>query len=127
MEDRCIPKDIFYGEHASGKRPTGHPPLLYKDIYIIMASWEWLAADCMRWRSTLNQHLKTGEKKPMSAAADKRARKKECSSSSRSVTTYRCDLCDRDCHSSIGLFSHKQSCFRETESSNNKNATHGQP
>ena len=30
-------------------------------------SWEDLAADRMRWRSTLNQHLKSGKEKLMNA------------------------------------------------------------
>ncbi|GCC32559.1 hypothetical protein chiPu_0011021 [Chiloscyllium punctatum] len=115
MEDGLIPKDILNGELASRKRPTGCPQLRYKEVCmrdvkaldIITESWERLAADHARWRRTLNQHLKTGEKKLMSAAADKPAPRKECSSSSRSTTTFRCDRCDRDCHSSIDLFSHK--------------------
>ncbi|KAL0985062.1 hypothetical protein UPYG_G00152410 [Umbra pygmaea] len=32
MKDGWIPKDIFYGELASGKRPQGRPQLRYKDI-----------------------------------------------------------------------------------------------
>ncbi|GCC27902.1 hypothetical protein chiPu_0006328 [Chiloscyllium punctatum] len=135
MEDDRIPKVILDGELAPGKRPIWHPQLHYKDLYmrdmkaldIITESWERLAADRTRWRSTLNHHLRRGEMNLMSAAADKRACRKECSYSSRSTTTYRCYLCDRDCHSSIDLFSHKRHCFREAESWNNEDATHGQP
>ena len=66
-----VPKDIFYGALASGRRTKGHPQLCYKDVYkrdmkaldINTESWEDLAADRMMWRSTLNQHLKTGEEK----------------------------------------------------------------
>ena len=73
-------------------------------------SWEGLAADRTEWRSALKQHLETGEEKLMAAAADKRARRKEGSSSIRPETTHRCDVCNRDCHSRIGLFSHKRRC-----------------
>ena len=72
--------------------------------------WEGLAADRTEWRSALKQHLETGEEKLMAAAADKLARRKEGSSSIRPKTTHRCDVCNKDCHSRIGLFSHKRRC-----------------
>ena len=31
MEEGRIPKDLFYGELVTGKRPTGRPQLWYKD------------------------------------------------------------------------------------------------
>ena len=41
------------------------------EIDSISMSWEGLAADrCTGWRSALKQHLKTGEDKLMTAAAD---------------------------------------------------------
>ena len=57
---------------------------------------EGLAADRTKWRSALKQHLKTGEEKPMAAAADKRARRKEGSSSIQPVTTHRCYVYNKD-------------------------------
>ena len=93
MEDGRIPKDILYGERALGRRTTD---LRYKDVCardmkavgIDTMSWEGLAADRRGWRSALKQHLKTGEDKLMTAAADKRARRKEGSSSIRPETTH---------------------------------------
>ena len=101
MEDGRIPKDILYGELALGRRTTGRPHLRYKDVCardmkavgIDSMSWEGLAADRTGWRSALNQHLKTGEDKLMTAAADKRARRKEGSSSIRPTTTHICVIC----------------------------------
>ena len=117
-EDGRIPKDILYGELALGRRTTGRPHLRYKDVCITdmkavdidTMSWEGLAADRTEWRNALKQHLETGEEKLMAAAADKRARRKEDSSSIRPETTHRCDICNKDCRSRIGLFSHKRRC-----------------
>ena len=119
MEDSRIPKDILYGELALGRRTTGRPHLWYKDVCvrdmkavdIDTMSWEGLAADRIKWRSALKQHLKTGEAKLMTAAADKRERRKEGSSSIRPETTHRCGICNKDCHSHIGQFSHKRRCY----------------
>ena len=118
MEDGRIPKDILYGELALGRRTTGRPHLRYKDVCvrdmtavdIDTMSWEGLAPDRTKWRSALKQHLKTGEYKLVAAAAEKQARIKEGSNSIRQETTHRCDVCNKDCHSHIGLFSHKRRC-----------------
>ena len=118
MEDGRIPKDILYGELALGRRTTGCPHMRHKDgcirdmkaVDIDTMSWEGLAADRTEWRSALKQHLETGEEKLMAAAADKRAGRKERSSSIRPETTHRCGVCNKDCHSRIGLFSHKRRC-----------------
>ena len=118
MEDGRIPKDILYSELASGKRNTGRPQLRFKDVCkrdmkaldIATESWEDLAADRTRWRSSLSSHLKSGEEKLMSVAADKRARRKARDNTTRPDTTFTCDVCDKDCHSRIGLYSHRRRC-----------------
>ena len=77
MEDGRIPKDILYCELALGRRTTGRPHRRYKDVCVRdmkavdTMSCEGLATDRTKWRSALNQHLKTGEEKLMAAAADK--------------------------------------------------------
>ena len=102
-----------------GVATTGRPHLRHKDVCardmkavgIDNMSWEGLSADRTGCRSALKQHLKTGEDKLMTAAADKRARRKEGSSSIRPETTHICVTCKKDCHSHIGLFSHKRRCY----------------
>ena len=92
-----MPKDILYGELASGRRSKGRPQLRYKDVCkrdmkaldINTESWEDLAADHMMWRSTLNQHLKKGEKKLTNAEVGKRTCRKECNNSNRPETTHK--------------------------------------
>ena len=120
-QDKVTNADVLSraGELALGRRTTGRPHLRYKDVCardmktvgIDTMSWEGLAADRTGWRSALKQHLKTGEAKLMTAAADKRARRKEGSSSIRPTTTHLCVICNKDCHSHIGLFSHKRRCY----------------
>ena len=129
MEDGRIPKDILYGELALGVRTTCRPHLGYKDVCIRdmkavdidTMSWEGLAADRTGWRSALKQHIKTVEDKLMTAAADKRACRKEGSSSIRPETTHRCGICNKDCHSHIGHFSHRRRCYNPARNYNIKN------
>ena len=119
MEDGRIPKDNLYGELALGRRTIGRPHLRYKDVCvrdmkavdIDTMSWEGLADVRTKWRSALKQQPNTGEDKLMTAAADKRARRKEGSSSIRPETTHGCVICDKDCHSHIVLFSRKRRCY----------------
>ncbi|KAJ8349711.1 hypothetical protein SKAU_G00248410 [Synaphobranchus kaupii] len=61
-----------------------------------------LYADHSRWRSTLTKQLKAGEESLLSAAKDKRARRKENCNSNSAESIHKCDLCGRDCHSRIG-------------------------
>ena len=118
MEDGRIPKDLLYGHLASGKRATGRPQLRCKAICkrgkqaiaIDTDTWEDLAADRSRWRCILTYYLKSGEKRLLSAAEEKLPRRKERRNSSNNTETHKCDLCDRDCYSRIGLFSHQRSC-----------------
>ena len=123
MEDGRIPKDILYGELAEGQRSIGRPQLRYMDVCkrdmkaldISVNSWEALAADRTSWRSTLHKQLQAGEEKLSVAAAEKRARRKE-STANRPESTHRCDLCERDCHSRIGLYNHKRRCSSRADS-----------
>ena len=57
----------------------------------------------MRWRSTLNQHLRSGEEKFVNVEVGKRAHRKERNSSNRQEATHKCNSCGRDCFSHIGL------------------------
>ena len=59
-----------------------------KAVDIDTMSWVCLVADTTKWTSALKQHLKTGEDKVMAAAANKRVRRKESSSSIRPETTH---------------------------------------
>ena len=103
-------KTFFCRELASERRTKGFSQLRYKHVYkrdmkalaINTESWEGLAADLMRQRSTLNQQLKSGEEKLMNKKVEKKARRKESKNSNRRETTHKCDLCYRDFFSHTG-------------------------
>ena len=122
MKDGQIPKDILYRELTSGQRSTGCLQLRYKDackrdmkaLNININSWEDLAANCTSWRSMLHKQLQSGEKK-LTAAAEKQACKKEMATN-RPDSMHRCNLCDQDCHSHIGLYSHRRCCSSRSDS-----------
>ena len=118
MPDGHIPKDFLYGELASGKRSTGRPQLRYRDLVqrdmktvdISTESWESLAANRSKWKGALTTHLKSREEKLPQAATERRARRKQSDSSDRPETLHTCDLCNRECRSRIGLYSHRRRC-----------------
>ena len=98
---------LLYEEWSHSKR---HP--LWHRHYVLGGRCSWTHKVA---QSAIKQHLKTGEDKLMTAAADKRAYRKEGSSTSiRPEITHRCVICNKDCHSHIGLFSHKQRCYNPT-------------
>lgn len=71
MEDGRIPKDLLYGELASGSRKRGRPLLRFKDVCrrdlkvfdIAPVSWETDAADRGLWRTALRRGAKRCEEK----------------------------------------------------------------
>ena len=66
MEDGCIPKDLLYGELASGTRSPGHPRLRYKDTCKRdmkcsardSQSWESLAESRDSWHAAVDSGTK---------------------------------------------------------------------
>ena len=106
MPDGCIPKDLLYRELACGKRPIGRPWLRYCDIVkrdmkavgINTESWENLAANQFKWRGAPTKQL-------TQAATERQDRRKQSDSLDRPETEPWCSLCNRDCHSCIGLYS----------------------
>ena len=80
-------------------------------------------SDRTRWRSNVNQYLKTGKENLFNAAEHKRIRRKERSNSSRPETTHRSDLCGRVCLSRVGVFSHRRRCFSQADSQNSLDAS----
>lgn len=119
MKDGRLPKDILYGELATGSRPTGRPSLRYKDVCkrdlkvggIVPACLESLAEDRSSWRATTRLAIKTAEEKREVQWADRRARRRERSDIlSPDDSVFTCVTCNKICRSRIGLYSHTRGC-----------------
>ena len=118
MEDGRIPKDLLYGELASGKRPTGRPQLHFKDVCkrdikvlgINTDTWEAVASDRSAWKHTVQDRLAQFEEDSTQRAKEKRRQRKEQPPADRGATAFTCAICGRDCHSRIGLHSHSRRC-----------------
>ena len=124
MDDGRIPKDLLFGELASGTRPTGHPAFRFKDVCkrdlkagnFDASNLETAALDRVSWRSTIRRVVAASEKGRIIRWQEKRARRKErtelVSTTAQAVGQQRfiCITCGRSCSSRIGLISHTTSC-----------------
>ena len=86
-----------------------------KVLNININSWEDLTTDCTSWRSMLHKQLQSGEKKLTAVTAEKQAHKKEMAAN-RPESMHRCNLCNWDCHSHIGHYSHRRYCSSHADS-----------
>ncbi|KAL8559123.1 hypothetical protein ACOMHN_046171 [Nucella lapillus] len=85
MQDGRLPKDILYGELATGSRPTGRPVLRYKDVCkrdlkdcgIVLADFEALTADCSSWHLATRSAIKTAELWREEKWEERRARRRQ--------------------------------------------------
>ena len=101
MPDHRIPKQLLYGELASGKRSVGGQRKRFKDslktslkaMNIDWESWESReshALDRPHWRHLVSTGSKTSEQSRLAAAMEKRAtRKARSASTSTAVTDYK--------------------------------------
>ena len=116
MQDGRIPKDVLYGELSTGKRALGRPKLRFKDVCkrdmkaldICPETWEEKADDRNCWRALLRDRLTSGEDKIHAAAETRRAQRK--ARKDLPASAHVCASCLKDCHSRIGLISHRRSC-----------------
>lgn len=122
MHDSRIPKDILYGELATGTRPTGRPALRLKDVLkrdlktggFNPSELEAAASDRIGWRVTTRTIIKEAEKRRDIRWGEKRARRKQrprpTSPTNRPRPAFTCSGCGKDCGSRIGLYSHTKRC-----------------
>ena len=134
MEDGRIPKDLLYGELASGKRNKGRPHLRFSDVCkrdmkacgIDANTWEGHAADRSKWKSLTRRCLAEGEQNIRTLLDEKRRSRKESQRRAHDdnvvpddVPVFTCQGCSRVCRSRIGLYSHSRRCSSNTSTGAN--------
>ena len=106
MRDGRLPKDILYGELATGSRPTGGPTLRYKDVLkrdlkaggIAPAGFEAMEADRSGGRHTTKSAIKTAEQKRVDKWEEKRAcrrQRAEIKAAPSDDNVFTCSNCNR--------------------------------
>ncbi|RJG15198.1 hypothetical protein D4A39_16670, partial [Alcanivorax profundi] len=128
MDDGRIPKDILYGELATGTRPTGRPALRYKDVCkrdlkscnINPADLETATSDRSSWRANVKTGVKQAEEKRDIQRKERKSRKQQRPRPTTAptivpTTDLTCSKCGRSCSSRIGLFSHSRRCCPTTK------------
>lgn len=106
------------GELASGKRPTGHPQLRFKDTYkldlkalnINTNTWQAVATD----RSTCSHQVQTGlqwfQCELMQQAEGKSLQRKAQPPVDRPASVFICPCYSRNCHFHIWCYSESRHC-----------------
>lgn len=122
MEDGRIPKDMLYGELATGTRPTGRPTLRFKDVCkrdmlscnINPAELETETSNRAHWRANIHTGIKQAENMRAMQYEERKSRKHQSNSIGAphlpTSTDHICSKCGKSCGSQIGLFSHNRRC-----------------
>ena len=118
MNDGRIPKDMLYGELATGHRSVGRPVLRYKDVCkrdlkaadIDLNYWEAFSSDRDDWRSSVKHCVKKCEERRRQHMEEKRMKRKQRKDQPRLASTFICPNCAKDCHAKIGLVAHRKRC-----------------
>ena len=121
MGDERIPKQLLYGELWEGERHRGGQRKRFKDTLkhnmkqcgISVDQWETVAGDRTKWRAGIKQGVELFEAKRLAAMGEKRATRKNRLQQQQAGTgggdpSSVCGVCQRDCHSRIGLVSHSR-------------------
>ena len=118
MEDGRIPKDLLFGELATGSRPRGRPHLRFKDLCKRdllecghkPAELQSHAADPTSWRGTINAGIKAASEQSRKKKEEKKASNKQKDAATTPSVAFTCTSCGRTCLSRIGLHSHQRRC-----------------
>lgn len=126
MDDGRIPKDVLYGELATGSRPTGRPALRYKDVgkRVLRASGvdpadlETASSDRINWRSTMKAGIAEAELGRETSSEERWFRRQQrihSAPSSTQASMFTCSTCSRSCLLKIKLYSHSRFCSSTTD------------
>ncbi|MEE8289810.1 MAG: reverse transcriptase family protein, partial [Nitrosomonadaceae bacterium] len=115
LDDKRIPKQLFFGELCGGKRRHGHPKLRFKDVLkdslkkvkIHFKLFENLSRDRVGWRSLIKKNTSSFEDERVSRQQLKRAaRKGILEQLPEGENFFPCSGCNRICLSRAGLIAH---------------------
>ena len=120
-----MPKNYLYGELDRDTRKTGFPLLRFKDVCrrdmkfaaIDIGSWELMVEDRFTWQHLVKVGIKHAEN-TRSMRKWRRNIRKAMDTVVISNTNFKCERCNKDCYSNIGLFRYQRCC------SINQDATH---
>ena len=117
MDDNRIPKQIFFGQLSSGKRPQCGPLMRYKDTVKVnmkrcglqpkSLSTAALDRAVAQWRTTCQSVIAAFEETRVAELDRKRAARKQ-QAVNITGTAWPCDSCNKICSSRIGLFAHRR-------------------
>ena len=119
MKDDRLPKRLFFGELAKGKRNHGVQKKRYKDtlkaslkqLHLNPATWETEAQQRSAWRCTIHNATKVFEGERVQKATDKRLIRKQRLANPPPATnqaSHLCPVCRRAFQAKIGLISHSR-------------------
>ncbi len=115
-EQRTHPQGSTVWSAGTCNRSKGRPQVRFKDsckwnflsTHIDINTWEDVAADRLSWRHAVNQGIQRAEQDRRLKHNLKRQKRKASSSSTLKLSTFICTDCTKDCHSRIGLYSHRR-------------------
>lgn len=121
MDPDRLPKNLLFGQLATGIRSTGRPYLRFKDVCkrdlkasgISVESWEDLASNRSEWRKAVRGGCKRAEEERNRLAGERRERRKVAqglAAGQPPTNVFICTKCTKPCRSRIGLFSHERKC-----------------
>ena len=121
-----IPKQLLYGQLAHGNRNPGGQKKRYKDQLrcslkacgIQKENLEQLAEDRSSWRSLCHISINNFEAQRSQTLDQKRSRRHQTVAANIPPTQFVCDVCQRNCHSHIGLYAQSpktplNNCFHQ--------------
>ena len=109
MEDNRLPKQLMFGELASGKRKQGRPLKRFRDCVKASISHKELeprAHDRTGWRALTRHAMDTFEETRRTQIEEARERRKASADAPGNPGLFPCPHCPRTCKSRIGLHSH---------------------